>query len=54
MGYYGKICTRHERLADGTEFMGVGIQQDIYVEENEGVIFGKDNVIEEALKHLQN
>lgn len=53
-GYYGRICTRHERLADGTEFMGVGIHPDIYVEENESVIFGKDNVIEEALKHLQN
>lgn len=52
-GYYGRICTRHERLADGTEFMGVGIQPDIFVEENESVIFGKDNVVEEALKQLQ-
>ena len=51
-GYYGKICTRHERLADGTEFMGVGIQPDIYVEENESVVFGKDNVVEEALKQF--
>ena len=51
-GYYGRICTRHERLADGTEFMGIGIQPDIFIEENESVIFGQDNVIEEALKQF--
>lgn len=49
-GYKGRICTRHEKLADGTEFIGVGIQPDVVVEETESVIFGKDNVIEEALK----
>ena len=51
-GYNGRICTRHEKLADGTEFIGVGIQPDVVVEETESVIFGKDNVIEEALKLL--
>ena len=51
-GYSGRICTRHERLADGTEFIGIGIQPDIVVEETESVITGKDNVIEEALKLL--
>ena len=49
-GYTGRICTRHEKLADGTEFIGVGIQPDVVVEETESVIFGNDNVIEEALK----
>ena len=49
-GYTGRICTRHEKLADGTEFIGVGIQPDVIVEETESVIFGNDNVIEEALK----
>ena len=49
-GYTGRICTRHEKLADGTEFMGVGIQPDVLVEETESVILGNDNVIEEALK----
>lgn len=48
-GYYGSICTRHEKLADGSEFIGVGIMPDVMVEETESVIFGKDNVIEEAL-----
>lgn len=52
-GYSGRICTRHEKLADGTEFIGVGIQPDVVVEETESVIFGKDNVIEEALKLLK-
>ena len=52
-GYNGRICTRHEKLADGTEFIGVGIQPDVVVEETESVIFGKDNVIEEALKLLK-
>lgn len=54
-GYTGKICTRHERLADGTEFIGVGIQPDVVVEETESVIFGKDkdNVIAAALKLLK-
>lgn len=52
-GYYGRICTRHEKLADGTEFIGVGIQPDLVVEETESVIFGKDNVIEAALKLLK-
>ena len=49
-GYNGRICTRHEKLADGTEFIGVGIQPDVVVEETESVIFGNDNVIEQALK----
>ncbi|MDE7413340.1 MAG: peptidase S41 [Muribaculaceae bacterium] len=49
-GYTGRICTRHEKLADGTEFIGIGIQPDVVVEETESVILGKDNVIEEALK----
>lgn len=53
-GYYGRICTRHEKLADGTEFIGVGIQPDVFIEETESVIFGKDNVIEEACKLLKS
>lgn len=52
-GYYGRICTRHEKFADGTEFIGIGIQPDVVVEENESVIFGNDNVIEEALKLIK-
>lgn len=53
-GYSGRICTRHERLADGTEFIGVGIIPDVIVEETESVIFGSDNVIEEALRLIKS
>ncbi|MDE6533538.1 MAG: hypothetical protein K2M27_08405 [Muribaculaceae bacterium] len=58
MSHYNKNnpiskTTRHEKLADGTEFIGVGIQPDVVVEETESIIFGKDNVIEEALKLLK-
>lgn len=49
-GYNCRICTRHERLADGTEFIGIGIQPDVFVEETESLIFGNDNVVQEALK----
>lgn len=49
-GYYGRICTRHERLADGTEFIGVGIQPDILVEESESILSGDDNVLKKALE----
>lgn len=49
-GYYARICTRNELLADGTEFIGIGIQPDIVVEETESVIFGEDNVIQKALE----
>ncbi len=52
-GYYGRIFTRHEKLADGTEFIDVGIQPDVVVEETESVLTGKDNVIEAALKLLK-
>jgi len=52
-GYYGRICTRHERLADGTEFIGVGIQPDIVVLEDESIIFGEDNVINAALNMIR-
>ena len=52
-GYWGHICTRYEKLADGKEFIGIGIQPDIIIEETEDVIFGKDNLIEAALQKLK-
>lgn len=51
-GYWGRICTRNEKLADGTDFVGVGIQPDITLQENESVINGADNIIQAALNHL--
>lgn len=49
-GYYGMICTREEKMADGTEFIGVGIKPDIIEEETEEVFFGNDNVLQTALQ----
>lgn len=50
-GMYCNICTRNETLADGTEFIGVGIIPDIHVEETEEMYTkGKDTVIEKALE----
>ena len=39
-------------VADGTEFIGVGIIPDIIVEESEEMIDGKDVVLDRALKYL--
>lgn len=48
------ICTKHELDADGNEFVGIGIQPDILVEEDVvAYINNKDNVIETALKILK-
>ncbi len=52
-GYMARICARDEWLPDGTRFIGIGIQPDVVVEESESILFGKDNVLEEALKLLQ-
>ncbi len=52
-GYYGRICTRHESLVDGTQFIGIGIQPDVVVEETESVILGPDNVVAAALQILK-
>lgn len=41
-----------EFRVDGAEFIGVGIQSDVVVEEAQSIIFGKENVIEETLRLL--
>ena len=53
-GYYGMICTRKEKMADGTEFIGIGIEPDIIEEETEEVFFGNDNVLQAALRVLND
>lgn len=53
-GYMARICARDEWLPDGTEFIGIGIQPDITIEEDESVLFGEDNVIKAALKSLSS
>lgn len=48
------ICTKHELDADGNEFVGVGIQPDILVEEDEALFLqNRDNVVEKAVEYLK-
>ncbi len=48
------ICTKHELDTEGNEFIGIGIQPDIVVEEDVNMFLkGKDRVIEKALKILK-
>lgn len=48
------ICTKHELDAEGNEFIGIGIQPDIVVEEDVDLFLkGRDNVIEKALEYLK-
>lgn len=48
------ICTKHELDADGNEFIGVGIQPDIVIEEDVDMFLkNKDQVVEQALKILK-
>lgn len=48
-----RICTKWDRFADGTEFVGVGVQPDIRVEPTRrDVAAGRDVVLERALEVL--
>lgn len=48
------ICTKHELDAEGNEFIGIGIQPDIVVEEDVNLFLkNRDNVIEKALDVLK-
>lgn len=47
------ICTKHELDAEGNEFIGIGIQPDIIVNEDENIFLkGTDRVITKALEIL--
>lgn len=47
------ICTKYEWDADGNEFIRVGIQPDIFVEEDvDAFLKNRDNVIEKAIEVL--
>ncbi len=48
------ICTKHELDTDGNEFIGLGIQPDIVIEEDINMLLkNKDRVVEQALKILK-
>lgn len=48
------ICTKHELDADGNEFIGVGIQPDVVIEEDASMFLkNSDAVIEKALEIIK-
>lgn len=48
------ICTKYELDVEGNEFIGIGIQPDIVVEEDVNLFLkNRDNVIEKALEFLK-
>ncbi len=50
-GGLGAVCSKRDFIADGTEFVGVGIQPDIVVKPTQkGVAEGRDEVLEAALR----
>jgi C-terminal processing protease CtpA/Prc len=51
---FARICTKWDRFADGTEFVGVGVQPDVPVELTiADVAAGRDAVLEKALEILK-
>lgn len=52
-GIQARICSKHDQLADGTEFVGKGIMPDLAAKPTvAGIQAGKDEVLEAALGHL--
>ena len=49
-----RVCTKHDRLPDGTEFIGLGIQPDVRVEVTvKDVQLGRDLVLERAVEIIE-
>jgi C-terminal processing protease CtpA/Prc len=54
-GGRARVCTKHDSYADGTEFVGIGIQPDIEVELTvEDLRNGVDRTLETAKSYLAN
>jgi C-terminal processing protease CtpA/Prc len=50
-GAKGFVCSKRELMPDGAEFIGKGIQPDVYVKETQqGICKGNDEVINEAIR----
>ncbi len=53
-GGSARICSKRDRLADGTEFVGVGIQPDVTVTNTVDTFLAEhDRVLDEAVRQLQ-
>jgi len=54
-GAYARICTKWDRMPDGTEFVGVGVQPDVRVAPTrQSVAEGHDMVLEKAVELLKS
>jgi carboxyl-terminal processing protease len=52
-GASARICTKWDRMPDGTEFVGVGVQPDVRVElTRQAIAAGRDLVLERAVQVL--
>ncbi|RYY97168.1 MAG: hypothetical protein EOO11_11655 [Chitinophagaceae bacterium] len=52
-GGLGRVCAKRDFLADGTEFIGIGIRPDLLLRPTvKGVLAGRDEVLERALELL--
>jgi len=52
-GGRARICSIGNRLIDGTEFVGVGIQPDVFLQQSaEAYAAGEDTVLDAALRRL--
>lgn len=53
---YANICSKHDRMPDGTEFVGIGIIPDIIIEETPESYFSDttDIVLEKAISALSS
>lgn len=50
------ICSKHDMMPDGTEFVGVGLIPDIVVEESAASYFdpGRDDLLDTAIRYLKS
>ena len=52
-GGIARICTKHDSFADGTDFVGVGVQPDVPVHlSRQDVIIDRDSVLQAAVDSL--
>jgi len=50
-GAYARICTKWDRMPDGTEFVGVGVKPDVRAESTrDAIAAGRDVVLERAVE----
>lgn len=54
-GGIGRVCTKKDTYPDGREFVGIGIQPDIFISKRlSDYIENKDLVLEKAIEYLNN